>query len=164
MAIYFFDTNAIVKRYVTEPGSAWVREQCDAKEPTTLKALHTIFISEITIVEGAAALAILVRNGVMAKRDGQDAYKKFMAEADTEYKLIGITSAMIRAAAQLTQQHPLKGYDALQLAVTLHIHQLLNARKLALTFVSSDKQLLRAAQAESLTTIDPTTVPIPTPP
>jgi transposase len=33
MAFYFFDTSAVVKYYVTEPGSAWVRQLIDAWEP-----------------------------------------------------------------------------------------------------------------------------------
>jgi hypothetical protein len=28
MGAYFFDTSALVKRYVTEPGSGWVIEHC----------------------------------------------------------------------------------------------------------------------------------------
>jgi predicted nucleic acid-binding protein len=58
-------------------------------------------------------------------------------------------------ATELTQQHPLKAYDAVQLAVALHYRQVLARYKLALTFVSGDTQLLAAAAAEELAVDNP---------
>jgi len=33
MPSYFLDASAIVKRYIREPGSVWVRELGDARDP-----------------------------------------------------------------------------------------------------------------------------------
>jgi predicted nucleic acid-binding protein len=55
MALYFCDTSAIVKYYVTEPGSQWVWKLVDSGEP--------VFLVEITIAEVSAALSILRRTG-----------------------------------------------------------------------------------------------------
>lgn len=58
-------------------------------------------------------------------------------------------------AADLTQKHPLKAYDAVQLAVALRHSQALAVYNLPLTFVSGDNTLLNAAQAEGLPTDNP---------
>ena len=43
MAIYFFDTSALVKRYVSESGSAWVIAQCQ------LEADHIIASRKVSL-------------------------------------------------------------------------------------------------------------------
>jgi uncharacterized protein len=42
MAAYFFDSSALVKRYVVESGTQWVRNLCD---PTVS---HSLYIVRIT--------------------------------------------------------------------------------------------------------------------
>lgn len=51
MTAYYFDTSAIVKRYLPEVGTNWVRSLVDPASG------NIIMISEVTIVEVAAALA-----------------------------------------------------------------------------------------------------------
>jgi hypothetical protein len=48
---YYLDASALVKRYVDEIGSAWVR---DLSEP---RSGDTVLLAEITLAEVAAALA-----------------------------------------------------------------------------------------------------------
>src|SRR4051794_16681413 len=50
MAVYFFDSSALVKRHVDETGSAWVRAL------TRVKAGHTLYIARITAVEITSAI------------------------------------------------------------------------------------------------------------
>src|SRR5208337_2977931 len=50
MAVYFFDSSALVKRHVSESGSAWVRSL------TRAKAAHTLYIARITAVEITSAI------------------------------------------------------------------------------------------------------------
>ena len=50
MAVYFFDTSALVKRYVHETGSAWVGQVTDPKSG------NKIYITRITGVEVVSAL------------------------------------------------------------------------------------------------------------
>ena len=50
MPAYYLDSSALVKRYVTETGSAWVRELCQ-------DAANAIFISELALVEVGSAFA-----------------------------------------------------------------------------------------------------------
>jgi len=56
----------------------------------------------------------------------------------------------------LLEHHPLRAYDAVQLASALQANDALQAANLpALTFLAADVQLLTAAQAEGLTTDNP---------
>ena len=51
MAHYFFDSSALVKRYVHEDGTAWVRRL------TRRSAGRRIYLARITNVEVASAVA-----------------------------------------------------------------------------------------------------------
>ncbi|MBI4788003.1 MAG: type II toxin-antitoxin system VapC family toxin [Chloroflexi bacterium] len=117
--------------------------------------MNSITIAEIAVAEVASAFAILVRRRVVSKADGDDAYRRFIGEFRSEYTLAYLTSALILAAAELTQRHPLKAYDAVQLALALNANKALQEEKLSLTFVTSDKTLLQAAQAEGLAAENP---------
>jgi len=68
---------------------------------------------------------------------------------------VPVVTADFQMAAHLTQRHPLKAYDAVQLAVALRHSRALAARHLVLTFVSGDATLVTAAQSEGLPTDNP---------
>ncbi len=59
MSTLFIDSSALVKRYLTEPGSSWINLLLDPS------AGHTIIVSTITQVESAAALAARHRSGAI---------------------------------------------------------------------------------------------------
>jgi len=63
MANYFLDASALVKYYVTEPGSTWVRRLIDGEDPVTGRPLHFMLVAEITRVEVAAGIAVIERIG-----------------------------------------------------------------------------------------------------
>ncbi len=115
---------------------------------------NTVYIAEVSVVEVAAALAILTRTNHISLRDRDLAYRRFLNDTAHLYYLVPVRTDDFHAAARLTQRHPLKAYDAIQLAVALR-YQALARRKLNLIFVSGDKQQLRAAAAEGLATDNP---------
>jgi hypothetical protein len=57
MTLYYFDTSALVKYYVTEPGSTWVRQLIDAQEPENGQPLHAILLADITRASSLAVMA-----------------------------------------------------------------------------------------------------------
>lgn len=64
MSYFLLDTSAIVKRYKTEDGTAWVEALTDST------AQNTIILSEISLAEVAAALAALHRaSGGITKQE-----------------------------------------------------------------------------------------------
>ncbi|GAC1350320.1 MAG: hypothetical protein NVSMB27_31690 [Ktedonobacteraceae bacterium] len=56
MPIYFLDTSAIVKRYIAEPGQAWVLSLYDSAQQ------HELYISQIALVEVAQTTGERVMN------------------------------------------------------------------------------------------------------
>jgi hypothetical protein len=78
-----------------------------------------------------------------------------MSQLTQRYAIIPLTSEDFETAAHLTQQHPLKAYDAVQLAVTLRYHRLLTGSPHTCIFVSGDASLLNAARVEGLSIDNP---------
>jgi predicted nucleic acid-binding protein len=155
VAIYYFDASALVKYYVTEPGSTWVRHLVEARDSETAQWVHAIFVAEITRVEVAAALALIERTGRIRRAQRDREYRRFVHQVVSRYAIIPLTTADLEHAADLTQQYPLKAYDAVQLAVALRYARILAAFGLPLVFVSGDAALLTAARAEGLPTENP---------
>ena len=155
MALYYFDASALVKYYVTEPGSTWVRYLVEDWDVGTARWTHTIFAAEITRVEVAAGLAVIERMGRIRRAQRDREYRRFVSQFVSRYTVIPLTTADLEYAADLTQHHPLKAYDAVQLAVALRYADILAALGLPLTFVSGDAALLAAARAEGLPTENP---------
>jgi len=155
MSIYYFDTSAHVKYYVTEPGSAWVTQLIEAQAPSTTRLAHTIVIARATVAEVSSALAILRRQLIISKRQCADAYAHFLVDIADRFVVVDVAPLDFHAAAELSQRHPLKAYDAVQLAVALCYRTLLTNRPPSLTFVSGDRTLLTAAALEGLHTNNP---------
>ena len=156
MGIYYFDTSALLKRYVAEAGSTWVRQVSTDQDLQTGLPLHEVMIGEVTRVEVAAAIAKKVaKTHEISTVEGDAAYQLFLSHAEADYGIVLLTSPLIRNAAILARQHALRAYDALQLALAIHANALLKANDLALTFVAADKALLQTAQSEGLATDSP---------
>ena len=107
--------------------------------------------------EVAAALAARHRAPAGLTRDERDdAVDLLHRHYDTEYQSIPTTPALLDRAVNLTQNHRLRGYDAIQLATALLTHERLAAAGLpSLIFTVADHDLVAAAQAEGLATENP---------
>jgi predicted nucleic acid-binding protein len=155
MAFYYFDASALVKYYVTEPGSAWVRQVIDERDPVSGQSRHIILVAEITRVEVAAGLAVMERIGRIKRAERDRTYRRFISQLAHRYAILPLSTADFATAALLTQPHPLKAYDAIQLATALGSRRLLADHQLTFTFVTGDTTLIAAAQAEQLLTDNP---------
>lgn len=155
MSHFYLDASAVVKRYSPETGSDWVKALADPA------AGHTIVLGEITLAEVAAALAAKHRApGGITQEERDDTLALFLSHCDGEYELIALSRFIIDQAVSLTQNHKLRGYDAVQLATALVVHEALIAASLpGLTFVAADNDLLTAASAEGLDAENPNRYP-----
>jgi uncharacterized protein len=151
VSVFYLDTSALVKRYLVEVGSAWVGTLTDPSSG------HTIITAEIAQVEAAAAIAARQRApGGITLRERDDAVDLLAVHCTTEYRLVGTSPIILDRAIQLTQNHRLRGYDAVHLATALIVNEQYLAAGLAgLTFVAADNDLIAAAQLEGLATDDP---------
>ncbi|MFQ5614258.1 MAG: type II toxin-antitoxin system VapC family toxin [Anaerolineae bacterium] len=155
MAFYYFDASALVKYYVTEPGSTWIRQLIEERDPETSRMRHSVLVAEITRVEVAAGLAAIERVGRLRRSQRDREYRRFTSHFIHWYAIIPLLTDDFETAAALTQRHPLKAYDAVQLAIALRHGQALAPHNLTATFVSGDNTLVTAAQAEGLLTDNP---------
>lgn len=147
MAVYFLDSSAVVKRYVAETGSGWVRGITDPA------AGHTLYLVRITGVEVVSAL---VRHlPAIPPPQLAQALADFKHDFQTRYQLIAASDHLLLEAMRLVEQYRLRGYDAVQLAGAVELHAQHAARGLSLALVSADNPLNRAAALEGLLVENP---------
>jgi predicted nucleic acid-binding protein len=109
------------------------------------------------MAEVGAALAVKHRvPGGITLRERDSALSLFLSHCQSEYELISVSRLIVDLAVRLTQDHKLRGYDAVQLASALVTNQTFTAAGLSsLTFIAADSDLLTAAQAEGLSIDNP---------
>jgi hypothetical protein len=148
-SVDYFDSSALVKRYMAETGSAWVQARCN--DP-----VRTIATVDLSRIEVAAAFAAKFRGKFITQTEYQEARTKLVADAQKRYLLIPATTQRVDEAIELTARHKLRGYDAVHLACALHLNRALLEDDLPpLTLVAADDDLLKAAQTEGLETENP---------
>lgn len=154
MAIYFIDSSALVKRYISEVGSAWILSLFDP----TLN--NEIFVAAITGVEIVAAITRRARGGSISATDAATACNQFRNDLQTEYQVIEITQSIIISGMALAETHGLRGYDAIQLAASCTVNTLCIASNLPPTIlVFADNELNIAASNEGLIVENPNKYP-----
>ena len=154
MAAYYFDSSAMVKHYISERGSTWVSSLIEAE--TDGKPQNLIAIAEIGEVEVAAALAKRRRMEEISTVQQRIGLATFLRDCARRYHVLQIDSMIIKLAIDLTQRRPLRGYDAVHLAVALILNRALIENKLPpLTFISADGVLCAAAREEGLLAENP---------
>ena len=146
MSLYFADTSALIKRYVAEPGSTWVRGWVDPAVG------NTVVISRLTTVEVVAGLARRQRESSISPADFATLRGRFITDLDKQYIVIGLRKHVLTLARNLAALYPLRALDAIQLACALESRKTLGV---VMTFVAADHRLLTAAAAEGFTTDDP---------
>jgi predicted nucleic acid-binding protein len=149
-AVFYLDSSALVKRYLTEAGSSWTTALCHSSTD------NTIATGRITKAEVAAAFARKHRNSNLSQSDYGIALQDLTHHFEHQYLIVDVDQALVDLAVDLTQRQKLRGYDAIQLAAALTLNSMLTqAQSPPLTFVAADDDLLQASHAEGLSTKDP---------
>jgi predicted nucleic acid-binding protein len=149
---YYFDSSALVKRYVAEVGTEWVTDLCAAD------AGHTLYTVRISGAEIIAALYLRARTGTLAAPDAQTAAEQFKTDFRDRYQIVEITEPLVDSAMTLAERRGLRGYDSVQLASALALQAARDALTLStVTFVCADDRLNAAATAEGLAVENPNT-------
>jgi predicted nucleic acid-binding protein len=130
----FIDTSALVKFYYPEPGS----EDVEA----LLLAAERVFVSRLSIVEMASALAKKLRSSAIGKDDETRIWNAFQDDLRSgSVKLIHLDEELIARATTLIRDlgapEGLRTLDALQLASAMNQRGTL--------FLSADRRLARIA-------------------
>ena len=150
MALYFFDSSALVKRYVHERGSVWVRET------TASPRGHLTHISLLTVAEIASALARRQREGSLSASERDCLFGAFLVDCARSYLLLRVEEDVIQHAVVLVNHHPLRTADAIQLSTALLLAQTLrDAHFDPVIVASADDRILQAALREGLQVENP---------
>lgn len=140
--ILFVDSSVLIKLYIAEPGSErmrWAATQGD-----------TVAASRLAFAEIHAAFARRRREGLLLASEFEQLQHRFSEDWE-ELTQLPIGAEILTLIPGLCDRHPLRGADAVHLASALFLRQ----EGLEVTFACSDRQLLEAAAAEGLATLNP---------
>ena|SRR5215210_7665596 len=155
-SLYYFDTSALVKLYVTERGSRRLRGWVGHRK-LGLSPQVRIFVSRLVFPETMSAITRRRNDGTLSQQAASglwtDVATDFM-RGNPPYILVEPTQTIVGRAALLVPTHGIRGYDAVQLATALSVQMRLDDPA-TLLFVSSDSALTKAAKAAGLATADP---------
>lgn len=154
MGTYFLDSSAIVKRYVTEQGQAFILSICDPNNR------HDLYISQIALIEVVASMCRRTRENDVTVADRDRFIELFIRDSRKAYGLQLITNTLLISAGNLCRLHRLRAYDAVQLAGALRLRdKALSNQAPPPIFVSSDNNLINISLAEGLAVENPNNYP-----
>jgi predicted nucleic acid-binding protein len=146
MAVYYLDTSALVKLYVEEPGTSVVIDLASDLDNDRLAIL------DLARIEFRAAVRRRERSEDIAPAQASQLLSQFEEHLAEIFSTQPSNASVVEEASRLLDQHPLRAYDAVQLAGAI----VLKASGLPeLTFVCADKQLIQVARVEGLDVINP---------
>ncbi len=98
MGVYYFDTSALVKRYVTETGTGWVQAVTDPVNG------HDIFVAKIA---GPEAVSAFVRQSPPLSKLAT-VLANFLFDFHNQYQQLALTDAVIAVAMRIAETHQLR--------------------------------------------------------
>jgi len=141
--IHYFDSSALVKKYIREAGTE--------KVLTALTAASLRATSKLAYPEILSCLARKRRDKELSDADHRKAVTAFEADWRT-FAVLEFQDELLPLMKQLSARHPLKGADLVHFASLLWLQK---ATREPATLVASDMMLLRAAKAETVETFNP---------
>jgi uncharacterized protein len=147
LAIHYLDTSALVKLYVRESGTDVMLQLANSSS--------NLAVLDLTRVEFHAVVRRRQRMGDVSHDIARTLIDAMDHHLQTLYWVPPVTEAVIEEAIALLDRHPLRAYDALQLAGCVSLRAQLREQPI---FVCADRQLLRAAEREGLDVLDPAAV------
>ena len=139
----YLDSSALIKKYIVEKGTREVREFFASRE--------LLWTSKISQAEVWSAFARRRRGGDLTMAQYRAIARSF--ERDwRRFVVIELSDEVLAMIRRIVEQHPLRAFDAVQLASAIWTKQSLGE---PLVFVVADEPLLRAAEAMALRVVNP---------
>jgi predicted nucleic acid-binding protein len=135
---YYFDTSALLKRYLDEPGRKVVMDLLGSKAGVAV-------VSELTLPELSSAF----RRAANGKRLSMEKARELLGRAREDLDLLSVAkldSMVLARAVHLAMSQDLRALDAIHLATALEMD--------CSHMVSSDHDLLTASKLEGLKSIE----------
>lgn len=147
MPLYYLETSALVKLYVREPGTERMLRLVSRTNN------HRFAVLTLSRVEFHSAIRRREREGDIDPSLARRLLNRFDEHMETKFVKQVVNDYLLDLASSLVDHHPLRAYDAVQLAGCLTLKA--GSGQDAPTFVSSDHRLIEVAQAEGLPSLDP---------
>jgi uncharacterized protein len=147
LALYYLETSALVKLYIREPGTD---ELIRLASRTANNQFAVLVLSQ---VEFRSAVRKRQRVHDLDETVASELIARFEKHLATKYVRQQISDSVLDVAAALVDRHLLRAYDSIQLAGCLALRQMSGENEP--TFVCSDRDLLKAAEAEGLQILEP---------
>lgn len=149
----YLDASALVKRYLTEPGSDALRARFRQKE--------RIFTSILSYAEVHTVLGRKCRQGELAKKDYELMRERLVVDSIFSVNVLDMDGKTLAALPKLVVEYPLKASDAVHLSSALWLRDMcwlvpeFAAGDTRLEFGVSDQRLAQIAVACGLNVFDP---------
>jgi len=144
--IYYLDSSALVKRYAAESGSDRVAALVEGD--------HKLAISWLAVPETLSAVARRAKGGSICTEDFASIRSQLNLDMQ-RFMIADVCGAPIDGIELLIARHALRGADSIHLSTALWLRK---ETKSQVIFVASDNELLIAARAERLKTLNPSEV------
>lgn len=146
MASYFLDATALIPLFVRGAGTDFMMRLMEQTED------NRKLIAAGTPIEVYAALKRGELEGAISERDGGEARGILRMESARMVQQ-PLNPAVLEAARQMLDQHPLRAAEAVQLGAAVVAREMLS--DVSIVFVTSSAPLLTAAQAERFEVLNP---------
>lgn len=157
MDYIFLDTNALLKLYLNEVGSTWLKGYVAGKR---------ISISELAIFESATTLARRFLAGEFTRNQAYILLTLIAQDCDNTYELVPLdnklqSNRVFAVAEQWPTTSRIRTLDTIQLAAAKTVLEVANLQQPPASFklISADAQLLRVAQVQGLIVENPENYP-----
>ena len=148
MPIYYFDTSAIVKRYIDEPGTVTIDRLFEDADSES--GFYTSFLS---LLEFTSVITRSANAGRLERDAAFTVLANFRQDTEAIFRLWPLDASILRAAVAVVENHSLRSADAIHLATAASIFGLAPDSEAIL--VSSDRELLSAAARSGTGVLDP---------
>ena len=145
--LYYLDSSALVKLYIREVGTERMLTLAGRK------AGHQLTILSLAQVELRSAFRKRQRAGEMGNRLADELLATFQRHLENRFVRQVLTDAILDFACEVLDRHKLTSFDALQLAGYFSVKAAAGID--VPVFVSADRELLTAAEAEGIPILDP---------
>jgi hypothetical protein len=158
--VLYVDSSVLIKRYVKELGTDATNKRFEIE----VSGPGNPFTSALTYAEIHATLARKTREKLLSTREFKTLQDKFDSDWVFGISPIELAVGVLGSIKEVVVKFSLRGADAVQLASALWLR---DAGRLgamgrivgAVTFATSDKQLLKAALAMKLEVFNPEDIP-----
>jgi len=155
--VLYLDSSALIKRYQNERGT----EALNTRLQEEAKGLRSVFTSVLTYAEIHAALARRARANLLSPEEAAVVQDEFDADWVLSIGPIELGTNVLGLVRDIVRGFALRGADAIHLASALWLRDMgrlglkVDQYTGPLVFVSSDKQLVRAASKHKMEVFDP---------